>query len=140
MTEMERTLILVKPDGVRRGLVGEVIRRFEARGLRIRALKMLSAPRATVEEHYAEHQGKAFYASVVAYLCSGPVVAMCLEGENAIKACRATMGSTNSAEAAPGSIRGDLALGIEENIVHGSADEEAAARELAIWFEPEEYV
>lgn len=139
-SQVERTLILVKPDGVERGLIGEVIRRFEARGLKIVAMKLLRAPRATVEEHYAEHRERPFFNDVVNYLCSGPVVALALEGESAIKAARAMMGATNSAEAAPGTIRGDFALGIERNIVHGSADGDAAERELRIWFSDEEYV
>lgn len=139
-SQVERTLILVKPDGVERCLIGEVIRRFEARGLKIVAMKLLRAPRATVEEHYAEHRERPFFNDVVNYLCSGPVVALALEGESAIKAARAMMGATNSAEAAPGTIRGDFALSIERNIVHGSADGDAAERELRIWFSDEEYV
>lgn len=137
---VERTLILVKPDGVQRGLIGEVISRFEARGLKLVAMKLLNAPRATVEEHYAEHRERPFFNDVVGYLCSGPVVALALEGENAVRAARAMMGATNSADAAPGTIRGDLALSIERNIVHGSADPEAAKRELRIWFADSEFV
>ena len=122
------------PDGVRRGLVGEVIRRFEARGLRLAALKHMSADRGTVESHYAEHREKPFFGAVVDYLTSGPIVVMAIEGENAIKACRAMMGATNPAEAAPGTIRGDFALTIDENVVHGSADPDAAMQELQVWF------
>lgn len=136
----ERTLILVKPDGVERGLVGEVIRRFEARGLRLAALRLLNAPRHLVEIHYEEHREKPFFGSVVDYLCSGPVVAMAIEGENAVKVCRGMMGATNAAEATPGTIRGDFALNVEKNIVHGSADAEAAARELSIWFSEADFV
>ena len=131
---MERTFIIIKPDGVRRGLVGEVIRRFESRGLTLAELRLLVAERKVVEEHYAEHRGKPFFNDVVDYLTSGPIVAMAIEGENAVRACRAMMGATNSAEAAPGTIRGDFALTIEENVVHGSADPESAARELQVWF------
>jgi nucleoside-diphosphate kinase len=140
VSKLERTLILVKPDGVERGLVGEVIRRFESRGLRLCGLKIVRPEKALVETHYAEHAGKPFYDALVEYLLSGPVVAMALEGENAIKACRATMGVTNAADAAPGTIRGDFALSIEKNIVHGSADAESASRELAVWFGAREMV
>jgi nucleoside-diphosphate kinase len=131
---MERTLILVKPDGVKRGLVGEVIKRFENRGLIIKHLKLTHPQKELVEVHYAEHREKPFYGSLVDYLTSGNVVAMVLEGENAIKATRMTMGTTNASEATPGTIRGDYALNIEQNIVHGSADAESAKREIAIWF------
>jgi nucleoside-diphosphate kinase len=131
---MEQTLIIVKPDGVRRGLIGEVIRRFEARGLRIAAMNLQTAQRNTVEAHYDEHRGKPFFEGVVEYLTSGPICVMAVEGENAVKACRGMMGATNPAEAASGTIRGDFALSIEENVVHGSADPESAARELKVWF------
>jgi nucleoside-diphosphate kinase len=131
---MERTLVIVKPDGVRRKLVGEVIRRFEARGLKILGLRFEQADEDTVKKHYAEHIDKPFYGSLVEYLTSGPIVIMALEGPNAIKAVRATMGATNPAESAPGTIRGDFALSIEENIVHGSADQESAEKELQLWF------
>ncbi|RMG26105.1 MAG: nucleoside-diphosphate kinase [Armatimonadetes bacterium] len=137
---MERTLILVKPDGVRRALVGEVIRRFEARGLRLAALKMVLAGKDLVEKHYEEHREKPFYGSLVEYLTSGPVVAMVIEGPNAVQASRTMMGATNALEAAPGTIRGDFALSIEENIVHGSATPEDAQREVALWFSPDEIV
>ena len=140
MPKSERTLVLVKPDGVQRGLVGEVVRRFEARGFRIVGLKLVRAPRATVEEHYAEHRGKPFFEGVVEYLCSDPVVVLALQGHNAIRACRAMMGATDPAEAAPGTIRGDFATAIEANIVHGSADPDAARRELSIWFSASELV
>ncbi|MER3414538.1 MAG: nucleoside-diphosphate kinase [Armatimonadota bacterium] len=137
---MERTLILVKPDGVRRGLSGEVIRRFEARGLRIVGLKMLLPSRNLVEEHYAEHREKPFYGGLVEYLTSGPVVAMVVEGQGAIQACRAMMGATNALDAAPGTIRGDFALSIEENVVHGSASAADAVREVGLWFRQDEIV
>lgn len=140
MADLETTLILVKPDGVQRGLVGEVVRRFEARGIRLKGMKLINAPRPVVEEHYSEHRERPFFNSVVEYLCSGPIVALALEGENAVKACRAMMGATNPAEANPGTIRGDFALSIENNIVHGSADGDSAVRELAIWFRQDELV
>jgi nucleoside-diphosphate kinase len=131
---MESTLVIIKPDGVRRGLIGEVLRRFEARGLRISKLVLTNAARSTVEEHYAEHRDKPFFNDVVAYLTSGPIVVLAVEGVNAVKSCRAMMGATNPAEAAPGTIRGDFALSIDENVVHGSADVESAVRELKVWF------
>lgn len=131
---MERTLVIVKPDGVRRHLVGEVIRRFESRGLKILGLRLEQASETIVKKHYVEHIDKPFYGALVGYLTSGPIVVMALEGPNAIKAVRATMGVTNPAESAPGTIRGDFALSIEENIVHGSADEQSAEKELQLWF------
>lgn len=127
-------MVIVKPDGVKRGLVGEVIRRFEARGLRLAHLQLTNAPRETVEAHYEEHRERPFFGAVVDYLTSGPIVVMAVEGPNAVKACRAMMGATNPAEAASGTIRGDYALTIEENVVHGSADSESAQRELGVWF------
>ncbi|MGI8923916.1 MAG: nucleoside-diphosphate kinase [Fimbriimonadales bacterium] len=131
---MERTLIIVKPDGVRRGLIGEVIGRFEARGLRIAELQLINAQAATVQDHYAEHRERPFFNDVVDYLTSGPIAVVAVEGPNAVKACRSMMGATNPAEAAGGTIRGDFALSIEENVVHGSADPESAERELKVWF------
>lgn len=131
---METTLVLIKPGGVSRNLIGEISRRIEARNLKIVGLKLLNAPRATVEEHYGEHKGKGFYEDVVNYLCSGPVVAMAVKGDNAVKAIRAMMGATNPLDATPGTIRGDFALSIEDNLTHSSSDPEAAARELGLWF------
>ncbi|MBI1755765.1 MAG: nucleoside-diphosphate kinase [Fimbriimonas ginsengisoli] len=131
---METSLVLIKPGGVSRRLVGEITRRIEARGLAVVGLKLMSAPRSLVEEHYSEHQGKGFFESVVAYLCSGPVVAMAVRGENAVRAIRAMMGATNPLDAEPGTVRGDLALSIDDNLTHSSSDPEAAARELALWF------
>ncbi len=131
---LERTFAMVKPDGVQRGLVGEVVRRFEARGLKIVGLKMMQVPRSMAEEHYAEHHGKKFYEGLVAYVTSGPVVALVVEGKNAVKIVRAVNGATNPVEAAPGTIRGDLALDIGRNVVHGSDSIESAAREIAIYF------
>lgn len=131
---METTLVLIKPGGVQRNLIGEITRRVEARQLKVVGLKLVKASRATVEEHYAEHKGKGFFEDVVSYLCSGPVVAMAVQGTNATKAIRTMMGATNPLEAAPGTVRGDFALTIDDNLTHSSSDPEAAARELALWF------
>jgi nucleoside-diphosphate kinase len=131
---VETTLVLIKPGGVQRRLIGEISRRIEQRSLSIVGLKLISAPRNTVEEHYAEHRERPFFGSVVDYLTSAPIVAMAVQGENAVKAIRAMMGATNPIEAGPGTIRGDFALSIEDNLTHSSSDPEAAARELALWF------
>lgn len=131
---METTLVLVKPDGVSRCLIGEVVKRVEARGLQIVGLKILVAERQLAEEHYAEHKGKPFFAGVCDRLVSGPSVAMAVRGENAVKAIRAMMGATDPADAAPGTVRGDLGHKIAENITHSSSNQVAAVRELAIWF------
>jgi nucleoside-diphosphate kinase len=131
---METTLVLIKPGGVERNLIGEICRRIEARGLRLSGLKLMHAERSLVEEHYGEHRGKPFFDSVVEYLLSGPVVAIAVSGTNAVQAVRAMMGATNPVEAAPGTVRGDLALSIEDNLTHSSSDPDAAARELKLWF------
>ncbi len=131
---MERTLVLVKPDGVRKHLIGEIINRFERRGLRVAGLKMMRLNDAQAKKHYAEHDGKPFFAGLVAFITSGPIVALAIEGENAIRAVRGMMGATNPLEAVPGSIRGDFALATGENIVHGSDGVESASRELAHFF------
>jgi nucleoside-diphosphate kinase len=131
---METTLVLIKPGGVQRNLIGEITRRIEARNLKVTGLKLINAPRTTVEEHYAEHKERPFFNSVVDYLTSGPIVAIAVQGDNAVKAIRAMMGATNPVDAAPGTVRGDLALTIEDNLTHSSSDPEAAARELALWF------
>lgn len=131
---VERTLILVKPDGVQRGLVGEVISRFERRGLKIVGMKFMRATEAILEKHYAEHYGKDFYTGLVNYILSGPIVAMVLEGDNAIEACRTTIGDTKAHKAPAGTIRGDLAIHVSRNLVHGSANADDAAREIPIWF------
>jgi nucleoside-diphosphate kinase len=131
---METTLVLIKPGGVARNLVGEITRRVEARGLKVVGLKLMNCERSTVEEHYAEHRGKPFFDGVVDYLMSGPVVAMAVQGTNAVRAIRMMMGATNPLDAAPGTVRGDLAVSIEDNLTHSSADEEAAGRELKLWF------
>ena len=131
---MEETLILVKGDGVRRRLVGEIIRRIEAKSLDIDAMKLMDVGRELAEEHYAEHRDKPFFEELVEFITSTPVVAMRIRGEGAIKVMRNLMGSTNPAEAAPGTIRGDLALSLPDNLVHGSDSPESAARELGLFF------
>ena len=133
----ERTLVLIKPDAVRRGLAGEILRRFELRGLEIREARLLRVDRALAEEHYAEHAEKQFYGELVEFITSGPTLALVLEGEGAIATVRTTMGATNPADAGPGTIRGDLALSMPDNLVHGSDSPESAARELALWFPDE---
>jgi nucleoside-diphosphate kinase len=130
----ERTLILVKPDGVQRRLVGEVVARIERKGLDITALELRTIPKETAEQHYAEHTEKPFFSELVTFITSGPLVAMVVEGPDAIKAMRGLMGATNPIEAAPGSLRGDFATVIGENIVHGSDSPESAAREIALFF------
>ena len=137
---MERTLIILKPDAVQRGLAGEIVHRFEQRGLRIVGMKFMAVPRTLAEEHYAIHREKSFYAGLVAYIISSPVIVMALEGTNAVAAARGTIGATRPNEAAPGSIRGDLALEVGRNLVHGSDSVENAQTEIALWFKPEELV
>ena len=131
---MEKTLVLVKPDGVRRGLSGEIIARFEKRGLQIVALKLMQISKTMAEKHYAEHVGKPFFDSLVEFITSGPVVAMVVKGDHAIRAVRAMMGATNPLEAVPGTIRGDFALVMSENVIHGSDGAESAAREIDAFF------
>jgi nucleoside-diphosphate kinase len=131
---LETTLVLIKPGGVQRNLIGEISRRIEARSLRLVGLKLIHAERATVEAHYDEHRERPFFGSVCDYLTSAPIVALAVQGENAVKAIRAMMGATNPLDAAPGTIRGDFALSIEDNLTHSSSDPEAAARELGLWF------
>ncbi len=131
---MEETLVLVKGDGVRRRLVGEIIRRIEAKSLDIDAMKLMDVSRELAEEHYAEHREKPFFEELVEFITSTPVVAMRIKGESAIKVMRTLMGSTNPAEAAPGTIRGDLALSLPDNLVHGSDSPESAQRELGLFF------
>jgi nucleoside-diphosphate kinase len=131
---MERTFVMIKPDGVRRNLVGECIGRFEARGLKLVELKLLTPSRDLAENHYGAHRGKGFFEGVVQFITSGPVVAMVLEGPNAIAAVRQMVGATRPLEAAPGSIRGDFALDVGENIVHASDAPETAEQEIALWF------
>ncbi len=131
---MEQTLVLVKGDGVRRRLIGEIIRRLEAKGLNIRAMRMMDVSRELAEEHYAEHREKPFFEELVEFITSTPVVAMTVEGEGAIQTVRNLMGATNPANAAPGTIRGDLALSMPDNLVHGSDSPESAKRELGLFF------
>lgn len=131
---MEQTLVLVKGDGVRRRLIGEIIRRIESKGLDIRTLQLMDVSQELAEEHYAEHRDKPFFGELVEFITSTPVVAMRVEGEGAIKVMRNLMGATNPAEAAPGTIRGDLALSLPDNLVHGSDSPESAARELGLFF------
>ena len=131
---MEETLVLVKGDGVRRRLIGEIIRRIEGKGLDIHALRLMDVSRELAEEHYAEHRDKPFFEELVEFITSTPVVAMRVRGEGAIKVMRNLMGTTNPADAAPGTIRGDLALSLPDNLVHGSDSPESAARELGLFF------
>ena len=131
---MERTLVLVKPDAMQRGLAGEILQRLERRGLRIVGLRLLHVDEAMANRHYAEHVGKPFFAGLVAYITSSPIVAAVFEGTNAVAAARQTMGTTRPTEAAPGTIRGDLGLEVGRNLVHGSDSPESAAREIAIFF------
>ncbi len=137
---LERTLVLVKPDGVRRGLVGEILTRFERKGLKVLAMKTLHVTPDLAQRHYSEHEGKPFYPALIQHITSGPIVAMALEGRSAISVVRLLTGATNPQTAAPGTIRGDLSLGITPNLVHASDATESAARELALYFEPEEYL
>lgn len=137
---MERTLVLIKPDGVQRGLIGEILGRFERRGLRLLAAKMVQVGRDLAAEHYAVHRGKFFYADLVDYITSGPVFGCVIEGPNAIQVVRTMVGATRPHEAAPGTIRGDLALTGLRNLVHASDAPETAMHEIALWFRPEEIV
>lgn len=130
----ERTLVLVKPDGVRRGLAGEVIRRLEQKGLALVAMELRTLDRATAEEHYAEHSERPFFGELVEFITGGPLVALVVEGPHAVAGTRRLMGVTNPVEATPGSIRGDYALEIGQNLVHGSDSPESAAREIGIFF------
>jgi len=131
---LSRTLILVKPDAFARGLTGEIIARFERKGLRIAALEQRTLDEAIATQHYAEHEGKPFFGELVEFITSGPLVAMVLEGHEAVKAARQVIGATNPLEAAPGSIRGDFALEVGQNMVHGSDSDESAEREAELFF------
>ena len=133
---MEQTLVLIKGDGVRRKLAGEIIRRIEARGLDIADMKLMEVDKELAEEHYAEHREKPFFEELVEFITATPVVAMRIRGEGAIQAMRTLMGATNPADAAPGTIRGDLALSMPDNLVHGSDSPESAERELGLFFGP----
>ena len=131
---VEQTLILAKPDAVRRSLVGEIVARFERRGFTLRAARLLVVDRALAEEHYAEHAEKPFFGELVEFITSGPTLAFVLEGEGVIATARTTIGATNPAAAEPGSLRGDFASAMPDNLVHGSDSPESAAREIALWF------
>lgn len=131
---MERTFVMIKPDGVRRKLVGEIIQRIENRNFSIIAMKMLTPSRELVQEHYAVHRGKPFFESVVDFITSGSVVAMVVEGENSIQLIRSTMGATNPLQAVPGTIRGDLTISMQQNLIHGSDAPETAETEIKLWF------
>lgn len=131
---MERTLVLIKPDGVQRGLVGPILTRFEARGLKIVGMKLMQVPAELAQQHYAEHEGKPFYPGLITYITSGPVVALVLEGPNAVSAVRKTVGATKAWEADAGTIRGDFALEVGRNLVHASDAPETGRREVALWF------
>ena len=137
---MEQTLVFVKPDGVQRGLIGDVISRLEKRGLRLVAAKFMQASEEFAGQHYAIHQGKPFYDKLIAYITSAPVMAMVWEGNNAVEAVRQTMGATRPTEAAPGSIRHDFGLEIGRNLTHASDSVENAKAEINLWFKPEELV
>jgi len=137
---VEHTLVLVKPDGVQRGLIGEVISRLERRGLRLVAAKFLNVSQELAETHYAIHKGKPFYDGLIRYITSAPVMAMVWEGPNAVAAVRQTMGSTRPTEAAPGSLRHDYALEVGRNLTHGSDSPENGVKEVELWFHPDELV
>jgi nucleoside-diphosphate kinase len=131
----ERTLVLIKPDAMRRGLAGDILRRFEQRGLEIQEARLLTVDQQLAQKHYAEHAEKPFFGELVEFITSGPTLALVLAGEGAIATVRTTMGATNPADAGPGTIRGDLALSMPDNLVHGSDSPESAAREIALWFD-----
>lgn len=135
---IERTLILAKADAVERGLVGEIVARYERRGFVILGLKLMMVEPERAKRHYAEHEGKPFFGGLVDYITGSPIVALVVEGNDAVEACRAINGATNPTKAAPGTIRGDYGQTIGRNLVHGSDSPESAAREIAIWFEPSE--
>ncbi len=140
LVAVERTLVLVKPDAVERGLAGEIVGRLERRGLALRAAKLVRVDRALAEKHYSEHVDKPFFAELVDFITSAPTLALVVEGESAIAVVRATIGATNPATAAPGTIRGDLALAMPNNLVHGSDSPESAEREVELWFADDELV
>lgn len=137
---MEKTFIMVKPDGVQRDLVGKIITRFEERGLQMVALKMLQVPRSLAQQHYGEHREKPFFGELVSFITSGPVVAMVWQGEGAIALARKMMGKTDPAQAEPGTIRGDYAIFTGNNVIHGSDSPESARKEIGLFFRPEELV
>ena len=136
----ERTLVLIKPDALARGLAGEILARLEQRGLVMRAAKLVQVDRSLAERHYAEHREKSFFGELVEFITSAPTLALVVEGESAVSVVRATMGATNPINAAPGTIRGDLALAMPDNLVHGSDSPESAEREIQLWFSDHELV
>lgn len=136
----ERTLVIVKPDGVQRGLIGPILSRLEARGLKLVGLKLVQVSPELAARHYAEHEGKGFYPGLLKYITSGPVVVLCVEGTGAVQMVRNAVGATNPLNAAPGTIRGDMALDIGRNLIHASDAPDTATRELALWFTPAELV
>jgi nucleoside-diphosphate kinase len=136
----ERTLVLIKPDAMQRRLAGEILGRFEGRGLDVRAAKLVLVDEALAGEHYVEHREKPFFGELVEFITSSPTLALVLEGESAVKVARSTMGATNPVDAAPGTIRGDLALAMPDNLVHGSDSTASAEREIALWFSDGELV
>ena len=137
---MQRTLILLKPDCVQRRLIGTITRRFEQKGLRLAGLKLVQPSRGLAEQHYAVHKGKGFYESLLKFITSGPTLALVLEGREAVAVARNLIGATDGAKAAPGTIRGDFALSVQNNLIHGSDSPENASSEVALWFKPEELV
>ena len=137
---MAKTFVMVKPDGVRRGLVGEVIRRLEQKGLKLKAMKLIQVTGELAARHYAEHQSKPFYPELIAFITSGPSVPMVFEGREAVVVARTIMGATDPVKALPGTVRGDFGIEITENIVHGSDSPESAEREIALYFSPNEIV
>ena len=134
MSAIEKTLVLVKPDGVKKHICGEVISRFERKGLEVEAIKMIQVPEELAKKHYAEHEGKGFFKDLIAFITSGPVLAMVIKGENAVAAVRQINGATDPLKAVPGSIRCDFATSIDENVVHASDAPETAEREIGLWF------
>ena len=134
MNNAERTYIMIKPDGVQRGVVGKIIDRFEQKGFQLKGMKLIQPPKTLLEEHYKDLSAKPFFPKVISYMTSGPVVAMCWQGKNVVKTGRVMLGATNPADSAPGTIRGDFALDVGRNICHGSDSVESAERELQLWF------
>ncbi|MFO0956250.1 MAG: nucleoside-diphosphate kinase [Isosphaeraceae bacterium] len=137
---MQRTLVIFKPDCVQRRLVGRILQRFEDKGLKVAALKLIQVPRETAEQHYAEHKERPFFPGLIGFITGGPVVVGVLEGNEAVSVLRSLLGATNGVNAAPGTVRGDFSISKQNNLVHGSDSPESAAREIALWFKPEELV
>src|SRR5579883_3348885 len=137
---MERTLILLKPDCIHRRLVGAIVQRFEQKGLRLAGMKLVQVSHSLAEQHYAVHKGKPFYESLLQFITSGPTLALVLEGREAVAVARSLIGATDGTKAAPGTIRGDFALSVQNNLIHGSDSPENATTEVALWFKPEEMV